>query len=137
MPQDPAILRTSRLLRQEAIDVYKHPKPTLTVESQDCDVTKVVQWLACAEHHSTYFRWDLMGKPVWNNLLVWLESAWKGECPGLVADGDDEKPWIKAVSQLFDVSEELQDRSGLSWQEAKPVLEKIHLAMATLDPSWT
>ena len=40
------------------------------------------------------------------------------------------------VSYVFDVLGELKYKNGLCWMETESILEKVHLAMAALDPEW-
>lgn len=82
IPPDPSILRTCRLIRREALDVYCASE-YLTLEVRDCDVTKAAKWLASARHHrECEYGWYLTGQPNWTNILIWLVSYPENKCPG-------------------------------------------------------
>lgn len=113
IPHDPAIMRTCREIRTEALDTYEKYIDHIVFEVKDCDVARVVLWHARAAHHCSGFMWLMMGRPVLSNLLVWLGYYYESKCPRISAGRPDELPWVKGVSYVFDVLDELQYKNGL------------------------
>lgn len=61
IPHDPAIMRTCRQIRTEAVDTYRKYIDHIVFKVIDCDVARVVLWHARAAHHCSGFMWLMMG----------------------------------------------------------------------------
>lgn len=135
IPHDPAIIRTCRLIRSEALDVCgTHYRPTFEVV--DCNVTKITSWYTAAPHcRRCIYLTQRRDRPRWANLRGWLEKFFQGRVPGFKS-AQDSSAWVGAVSHVFDVASGLTVAHDLYWDEAEPIIESVHHAMAVLDKKW-
>lgn len=141
MPQDPALLRTCRLMRRKSLPIWASHN-NLIIEVQDCDISKLARWCALAKRRlPCFYSIDLQGVQHRKNIMVWLRLWLSCECTGFVSNLRQRPQWRNTVSRVFDVAvfdvaERLRDMNKVAWEKAEPILEDVLLAMAALDEAW-
>ena len=71
----------------------------------------------------------------WQNLMVWIEAATKGECKGSGRSSANGMEFSNAIARLFELAGSLRAK-GLSWDDIKEALELVRLTLVTQDSIW-
>lgn len=122
LPAEPPLLRTCRLVRQEARAIW-HCENVFHFSIKASDASHFIAWCRRSKLHSEGHHAVRIDNVVnWDNLKAWLEAYYADECGGLRLVGDSHPSDVGA--HMFNAAVEMFG-AGLDWADAEKVLDHV------------
>ena len=135
-PQHPPLLHTCRLIRKEATAIY-FEENKFAFELRDFDNTRLRRWCGLSrQHRDTPVIFKFWGRPVWTNLLQWLEDYHNELCPGCDAAIFGSCNPMSIACRLFRFVDDQEERRETDWEELRSILEVMHQCLVIENPDW-
>ncbi|KAK5733161.1 hypothetical protein LTR17_009902 [Elasticomyces elasticus] len=134
-PIEPAILRTCRQARNEALAIY-YKENTFVFRIYENDARNLIKFCKLSLlHKDSETDFEVASSRNWKNLMVWAAAIFRDECtvPMLMyPDGDTAVP---AAFHVLEVASQLK-KCGVVWPAAEAVLGQMRMAMAAENFAW-
>ena len=134
--QQPGLLQACHQIRAEATGIY-YKENDFSVIIPEFDATKYLRWCRLSPEHRDC-KPDIMpyceypaSENGWTeehsqNLIVWLEAVWKGECQGYFGVGSETRYHLpNAAARIMRLAERMRDEQGLTWEQGKENLVSV------------
>ena len=137
--KQPALLETSRQLRDEACDIL-YAQNQFTILIPDCNAWLFVRWLDMVGNDDEppsrvpSVDVDTDGIPHWKNLMAWCKAGFDGNALGLLEAVEKYDEGDKMDAVIVTAHEYTADSA--TWEECEQKLLTLQKLAAVLDSRW-
>ncbi|KAK3628219.1 hypothetical protein LTR56_018733 [Elasticomyces elasticus] len=135
LPIEPAVLRTCRQARNEALAIY-YKENTFVFRIYDNDARNLIKYCKLSLlHKDSDAAFEVASSRNWKNLMVWAAAVFRDECIFPLLMYPDGGTAVPAAFHVLEVVSQLK-KCSVAWPAAEAVLGQMRMAMAAENRVW-